>query len=412
MAWLEKRADRFRINFRFGGRKDQVSLRTEDPKEAEACLHRFEENLRLVERGRLEIPPGADFGVFLLSDGKLNHRPVVKKLLTLKEFFDHYLTKHPEGAKEASTRYTEDIHIEHLTRLIGAGTAVQSINSDILQAYVETRSQETSKFKRPISHTTIKKEIGTLASIWNKWGEPQGLVTGPALTKGLVYGKAPGKPPFQTWKQIERQIARGGVSKTQQVGLWECLFLTLPEIEAVLGFVRGRTAHPFVYPMFVFAAHTGARRSEMLRSRIDDFDFAGGVVTVREKKKDRSKVLTYRTVPMTPLLRATMTEWFAEHPGGQLTICQEPDLLLTVQRAGQNFRRVLNDTKWARLSGWHVFRHSFASNCAAKGLDQRIIDAWMGHQTEDMRRRYRHLFPDHQQKAIHQVFGAKKYLPD
>ena len=59
MAWLEKRAERYRINDRFGGVEQQVSLRTEDRKEADACLHRFEENLRLVERGRLEIPAGA-----------------------------------------------------------------------------------------------------------------------------------------------------------------------------------------------------------------------------------------------------------------------------------------------------------------------------------------------------------------
>jgi integrase len=158
--------------------------------------------------------------------------------------------------------------------------------------------------------------------------------------------------------------------------------------------------------MFVFAAHTGARRSEMLRSHIDDFDFGAGVVTIREKKKDRAKELTFRTVPMTPKLRQTMSEWFAEHPGGQLTLCQEADLAVTVQRATQNFRRVLKGSKSDKLHGWHVFRHSFASNCAAKGIDQRLVDAWMGHQTEEMRRRYRHLFPDHQQKAIHEVFGG------
>jgi hypothetical protein len=32
----------------------------------------------------------------------------------------------------------------------------------------------------------------------------------------------------------------------------------------------------------------------------------------------------------------------------------------------------------------------------------------MGHQTEEMRRRYRHLFPDQQQVAIQEVFGTMK----
>ena len=145
----------------------------------------------------------------------------------------------------------------------------------------------------------------------------------------LVYRKSKSKPPFQTWAQIERQIARGGLSQPQQRALWNCLFLTLPEIRDVLEFVRSRTAHPFVFPMFIFAAHTGARRSEMLRSQIDDSDFTAGVVTIREKKKDRSKEMTFRTVLMSPLIRKTMSEWFAEHPGGRLTICQVSDLPLT-----------------------------------------------------------------------------------
>jgi len=34
-----------------------------------------EESIRLVELGRLEIPPDADVASFLLSDGKLNGKP-------------------------------------------------------------------------------------------------------------------------------------------------------------------------------------------------------------------------------------------------------------------------------------------------------------------------------------------------
>ena len=50
--------------------------------------------------------------------------------------------------------------------------------------------------------------------------------------------------------------------------------------------------------------------------------------------------------------------------------------------------------------GFHTYRHSFASNLAAAGVDQRIIDEWMGHQTEAMRKRYRHLFPSNRRQAI------------
>src|SRR5439155_24101508 len=81
-------------------------------------------------------------------------------------------------------------------------------------------------------------------------------------------------------------------------------------------------------------------------------------------------------------------------------------IAVTRDEAHDHFRRVLADSAWSVLRGWHVLRHSFASNCAAAGIDQRVINEWMGHQTEEMVRRYRHLFPDQQRKAIDMVFGS------
>ena len=43
----------------------------------------------------------------------------------------------------------------------------------------------------------------------------------------------------------------------------------------------------------------------------------------------------------------------------------------------------------------------------AKGVDQRIIDAWVGHLSPEMVRRYRHLLPDQQKSAIDLVFGEQ-----
>jgi len=31
-------------------------------------------------------------------------------------------------------------------------------------------------------------------------------------------------------------------------------------------------------------------------------------------------------------------------------------------------------SKWSVIPGWHCLRHSFISNCAARGVDQRLID--------------------------------------
>ena len=57
----------------------------------------------------------------------------------------------------------------------------------------------------------------------------------------------------------------------------------------------------------------------------------------------------------------------------------------------------------AASMGYHVLRYSLSSNLARAGVDDRIIDHFMGHQTEEMRRRYQHLFPEEKRKALSQL---------
>src|SRR5208337_2462379 len=126
---------------------------------------------------------------------------------------------------------------------------------------------------------------------WN-WASRMGHVKGDFPNGGLVYPKAQDKPPFMTWKEIERRIKAGGDPEE----LWEALYLTEPEIDDFLDFFQNRKAPFWVYPMCVMAAHTGARRSEMMRAERQDVNFAGGVITIREKKRVRGR-LTTRRVP-------------------------------------------------------------------------------------------------------------------
>ena len=251
----------------------------------------------------------------------LNAKPLAAKPLTLAELFDLYIEKLPAGAKEQTTLQGEAIHRKHLLRHLKGGATAQTLAVNELQAYVEKRLRDKHG-KKLIRPDTIKKEMTTFRLIWN-WAADQGYLTGPAPVKGINFPKANQKPPFMTMAEIKRILDRGGVKADQEKELWDSLFLTKDETQAVLEHVRAAARHPFIYPMFVFAAHTGARRSEILRSQIDDFDFSSRTVLIREKKKSRSKSVTYRRVPMTELLCSTMTDWFARHPGGQYTICEK-----------------------------------------------------------------------------------------
>lgn len=416
MAWLEQdtRTGIFKVALRLADGKFKRSLQTTDRNEAQALRGTVENTLTAIERGWLTVPEGTDLGDFLLSGGKALAKPKVPRTLKLSELFAQYFASLPDGSLEQSTIKCLHIHERQFYRIFGKTFAVQKLTTADLQTFIERRSKKKGLRGRPLTAVTIKKAVSTFRTVWN-WGITNGLVSGPFPSSGLKYPKRTEKPHFQTRSEIEQQIVRGKLDQAEQADLWDCLFLTLPEISELLTFVETNARHPFIYPMFAFAAHTGARRSEMVRSRLNDIDLAAGVITIQERKRNQA-MHTTRRVPISPFLADVLTNWFAAHPGGTSTFCVDGDIChsrkraigvrpLSLSEAHNHFKQTLSDSKWDKLRGWHVFRHSFCSNAAAACVDQRIINAWVGHQTEDMVRRYRHLIPNQQQAAIQCVFG-------
>jgi integrase len=109
-------------------------------------------------------------------------------------------------------------------------------------------------------------------------------------------------------------------------------------------------------------------------------------------------------------LEVILHEHRKSRPEGRYVICHTDTAdPLTIHQANNAFHQPLRGTRWERempsgkkkiVIGFHTFRHSFASNLAVAGVDQRVIDRWMGHVTEEMRKRYQHLFPSKLAEAI------------
>ena len=415
MAWLEKNRPNgpFQLVVRYGTQRLKRSTRTSDAPRANEIALRVDRRLEMLDRGELTLPDDVDLLTFLMSDGTAPNRTKPVASVTLEQVCDEYLDSLPAGSLEENTLLTCRIHMRHLKRLLGAGKRIRDINRQTLQQYVKDRAAQAGRKGKTVSTTTIKKELTTLGTVW-RFALAAGHVAVPYPNRELRFPKLAVRPRFQTWQEIEHQIKQGDLPKAEQAELWDCLFLMLPEVTELLTFVEKHAFHDFLYPMVVAAAHTGARRSELVRSFRSDFDFRANMVMLREKTRVPGEFST-RTVPMSPELRRVMSDWFKDHPGGRQAFCIKPDAVwsrskrdapvpLTVGQAHDQFKRVLTE-KWSRVRGWHVLRHSFASNCAAQGVDQRTINAWMGHQTEEMVRRYRHLIPDQQHRAMESVFG-------
>lgn len=439
MAGLQERGGSYRVFFRFHGKQRTIPLGKVSKEEAEAKSAQVDYLLLRLSQRLIELPAGVDIVDYLRFDGKpapavgIGNAPVTKET-TLAQLRDRFRAVH-SGAHEKNTLYTAQIHFKHLAATLGEKFPLAELALADLQRHVDRRAVEK------IAPVTIKKEIHGLRAAWN-WGRRTGLVAAEWPGKGLVYPKSKEKPPFQTRAEIQRKIAHGRLSKKRQTELWESLYLTADEVPQLLEQVRQAARHSFIYPMFCLAAHTGARRSELIRAEVSDVDLDAGSIILREKKRVRGQDTT-RRVPLSPFVAATLKDWLTIHPGGEHLFClagevehskkrspttghangkgrpttlkgrlasvrarQQPGLMpLTEHEAADHFTRTLRGSVWDVVPGWHTLRHSFASICASRGIDQRLINTWMGHQTAEQQKRYQHLFPQTQQDAIRGAFG-------
>jgi integrase len=414
MATLQQRGDSFRILFVWHGKRHAFTIGKVEPGEAEAKAAQVEYLLMRLQQRLLTLPVGCDIETFLQFDGQpppeteATASSDARVEWLLGNFTDRYLETNAPSL-ELSTVGGIRRHFKHLTRTYGERYPITELTMADLQKHVDRRTKDRYR-KRPINSATIRKEIVSLRTAWN-WGVRMKYVSGRFPATGLRYPKVDEKPPFMTRTEILRRIASGANAKE----LWHSLFLTVAEIEELLRHVQEHAQHGFLYPMFCFAAHTGARRSELLRAEVGDVDLIGESVLLRERKRVQGKRTT-RRVPLSPFLRDALQQWLPVHPGGSHLFSQATRVLrsrkergslspLTQFEAHHHFQRVLKRSEWQVLRGWHALRHSFISACVMKGTDQRLIDAWVGHTTEEQRRRYTHLYPAVEQQAIRSVFG-------
>ncbi len=408
---FDSKTKKARVHFRFGQSQYNKTLAVRSERHAERLVALIEETLQDVERGKLTVPEDADVVAFFLSGGRIASKPKVTTSpvqaeatpATIGNILEAYAETLTPGSKEANTIYTEALHGRHFKRIFGAGHRFDSLTVDVLQGYVNKRAGEG------VVRDTIHKELTTLRVLLG-WAHKRKLIQAPLTwhLDDLTLPKALEKPPFQTWEQITRKIQRGGLTEAQCDELWECLWLDQDQTVECLAWVREHATRPFLFPLVAFAAYTGARRGELLRSEGDDWDFNAGIVAIRQKKADKSKSFTRRNVPIHPELAAIMRDWFEHHPGGPWAIAAEDRSPIDPRVSTGYFRRLMRGGKWSVLHGWHTFRHSLASNMASAGIDQRVINSVLGHHTEEMERRYQHLLPRKQADAIEGLFQRSR----
>ena len=415
MAYLrkDKRTHKWFVCFRWDKAQHNKSCGTTKRKEADLICSRVKDTLLLLRTGRIQLPKEVDSGDWILAGGKTinngtltNGKESKPSDLLFGQVCDEYYKA--QSRKADTTLEGEKVHIKHLKSHLGSDQRITAIELEHLQQYLSRRLLEKYRGKS-VTGATVKKELTTFRQIW-VWAQRNHKVQeacpllGPDGRWEVQIPKPSERIKFQTWRQIERRVSRPGLSKEDIRLLWSSLFLDYQQVKSLLGFVGNQARHPFIYPMFAFAAYTGARRSEICRSQIDDFDFEENIVLIRERKRRKNLSGTTRFVPMHPELRKVMLSWFESHPGEKHTLVlplrmrgQKPHSVrqaVTPDKATKHFKMTLKQSQWKVVSGFHVLRHSFGSNLARTGkVSSEEIGKWMGHTTDEMRELYQHLFP-------------------
>lgn len=444
MAALQERNGSYRILFNYRGRQRAFTIGRVVEAEAWAKVALVDYLLMRLKQGLVEVPPGRDIVEFLKHDGASPAGSSGPDAAfdsagpTLADLRDRYLETHGNGTLEVNTLRGIRRHFGHLARALGETFPIRELTLSDLQGYVDHRAKAEGR-RGPLLPTTIRKEIVTLRTAWN-WGARMGIVAGRCPVDGLRYAKGDERPPFQSRAEIERQLS--GLSGPKADELWEVLYLTFEEVGRLLDYVKATAGHPWIYPLVATAAHTGARRGELLRMRVGDLDLAASTISIRERKRVHGSRTT-RRVPLSTTLAAILAEWLEVHPGGNFLFAQattvagskkrgagtgyvggpgrpttenarraavrareRPDLApLTEDEARHHLKHTLAGGEWAVVRGYHVLRHSFVSACASRGVDLRMLQEWCGHMSPEMQRRYMHLYPSVQAEAMRSVFG-------
>jgi len=445
MAAVQCRHGSYRVVFRYDGKQHSFTLGEVSSAEAQTKAAQVDYLLMRLRQRLATVPPGLGIVDYVQLDGNPPAKPQEPALpparTTLAQLRDRYLATH-KSSLEANTIATTEMHFRHLTAFFGEAFPIVETSFAELQRYVDHRAKAPGTNGRKLSADTIRKELKTFRTAWN-WGTRMEWVMGSFPTVGLRYPRSIEKPPFQTLAEIERQISAGALSEAEQAQLYESLYLQLHETADLLKDVKSTAIHAFIYPMFCMAAHTGARRSELIRMMVADVDVNGKTVTIHERKRVKGTATT-RRVPMSAFLVVVMRQWLADHPGGPWLFCHEATVSrsrkrsattghlsqqhrptsgkarqaavkrreavslvpLTKDEASHHFRKTVAGSKWDVLRGWHTLRHSFVSACASRCVDQRLVECWSGHMSEAMSRRYSHLYPSSQQAALSSVFDS------
>ena len=155
MASIEKRGGKYRVIFRYEGKKYGRSVGTDKLQKAQIVKAQIERNMELVSIGVLEVPAGCDvFDFFLTGKAldfaqKIEKEEIVKKhensKISIERLFNMYFDAFLKESIEENSFCMLETHRNNLERLIGKRTKAATFGTGDIQKYVDKRAKEPGR---------------------------------------------------------------------------------------------------------------------------------------------------------------------------------------------------------------------------------------------------------------------------
>jgi len=168
------------------------------------------------------------------------------------------------------------------------------------------------------------------------------------------------------------------------------------EVKLLLSFMKNKKYKVPYYELIKTILYTGMRVNEAIHLTKKDIDLKRGFIIVQEKVIDgqlwQPKTKERRFIPIAGEIRPLVRD-LLKHPG-DLLFQNTNGNLLSDRKVLERFQLCC---KKAGLKKVHVhsLRHTFCSIATEKGIPAEVVQAILGHKSDSMTRRYRHLRPDY-----------------
>lgn len=295
-----------------------------------------------------------------LLDGTYGMKATPTKALpTIAEFAEKFLTYSKVNNKPSSLAAKQQVLRTHLLPEFG-NTRLDEIGPYEIEAF------KAKKIEQGLSHKTINNVLTVLGRMFSLAVE---------------------------WKVLERVPPMKWMKSPRP----EFDFLTFDEADRLVA-----AAEPgWRQTMIMLALNTGLRRGELMALQWDDVDLVSGRLMIRRnvwlKHYGTPKGGRSREIPLNQTALAQLKTH--RHLRGALVLCKDDGKPVSNQMC---WAAIIRACKRAGLRqvGWHVLRHTFASQLVMRGVPLKVVQELLGHATVEMTLRYAHLSPDVKNDAV------------